>query len=121
MVKEHVFGECWLNCEWIPMGQDFTVMVFGGDVPHVGSGVMTEARPSLTGEGIGVTSSVINRLGHKDEVIARRYAEAIAIRAKCTVTCVCGIHIDHLTPEQLGIVEQAAERLLVRVLADMDH
>lgn len=120
MVKEQVFGDNWLNCEIILMGSDITLIVYGGDTPHVGSVVMAEARPSLTGEGISVTSSVLNRLGHKDEVIARRFAEAVAVRKNCTVACVCGVHINDLTPGQINQTERTADRLLTRVLENLN-
>lgn len=55
---------------------DCTICIWGGDTPHVGSVVMSTARPSLTGSGVGVTSSVLNGIGHKDEYVARKFAEA---------------------------------------------
>ena len=60
----------------VQMGKDCTICVWGGDTPHVGSVVMSTARPSLTGSGVGVTSSVLNGIGHKDEYVARKFAEA---------------------------------------------
>lgn len=55
---------------------DCTICIWGGDTPHVGSVVMSTARPSLTGSDVGVTSSVLNGIGHKDEYVARKFAEA---------------------------------------------
>ena len=98
------------------MGKDYALSVYGGERPHIGSVVMAIARPSLTGEGVGVTSSVLNRMGHKDEVIARLFAEAVAKEANCTAVCTCGIHVDDISPEQMEAVLRASDHLLKRVL-----
>ena len=103
-------------CQAVQMGNDVTICVWGGDTPHIGSTVVSTARPSLTGEGISVSSSVINGIGHKDEYIARKFAEAVAKQRQCTAVCTCGIHIDGISREQIGQVAEAGERLLARLL-----
>lgn len=95
---------------------DCTICVWGGDTPHVGSVVMSTARPSLTGSGVGVTSSVLNGIGHKDEYVARKFAEAAAEKFVCTAVCSCGIHIDDITPAQLQEVSTVCDKLLKQVI-----
>ena len=116
MIKETLFDGSPLCCEWIPIGSDYMLTVWGGTSPHLGSVVMAIARPSLSGEGVSATSSVLNALGHKDEAVARRFAEAVAKEKDCTAVCSCGIHIDALTAAQLRTVEESCELLLSRVL-----
>lgn len=99
-------------CHLVPMGQDLTLCVSGGDRPHIGSVVMSVARPSLTGQGVGVTSFVLNGIGHKDEYVARKFAEALAKKYHCTAVCTCGIHIDGITEMQLKDVSECCDRLL---------
>ena len=111
---------CPLTCQVISMGKDYAVTVCGGSLPHVGSVVMAQARPSLTGSGTSATSSVLNCVGHKDEAIARMFAEKIAIRGNCTVVCACGIHLDGITEEQLAGIQESCDGLLERILADME-
>ena len=101
----------------VQMGKDCTICVWGGDTPHVGSVVMSTARPSLTGSGVGVTSSVLNGIGHKDEYAARKFAEAAAEKFVCTAVCSCGIHIDGITPVQLQEVSAVCDKLLKQVIA----
>ena len=101
----------------VQMGKDCTICVWGGDTPHVGSVVMSTARPSLTGSGVGVTSSVLNGIGHKDEYVARKFAEAAAEKLVCTAVCSCGIHIDGITPAQLREVSAVCDKLLKQVIA----
>ena len=101
----------------VQMGKDCTICIWGGDTPHVGSVVMSTARPSLTGSGVGVTSSVFNGIGHKDEYVARKFAEAAAEKFVCTAVCSCGIHIDGITPAQLQEVSAVCDKLLKQVIA----
>ncbi len=101
----------------VQMGKDCSICVWGGDTPHVGSVVMSSARPSLTGSGVGVTSSVLNGIGHKDEYVARKFAEAAAEKFVCTAVCSCGIHIDGITPAQLQEVSVVCDKLLKQVIA----
>ena len=108
-----------LECELIGMGKDLALAVYGGDTPHIGCVVMSNARPSLTGKGIGVTTSVLNILGHKDELIARLFAENVAKNKNCTVVCACGIHVDNITETQLTEIWDAAQQLLKRLLASI--
>ncbi|MBR4394640.1 MAG: hypothetical protein IKT07_11565 [Oscillospiraceae bacterium] len=119
MLKEEMFDNLWLCCDVIPMGQDYTLAVYGGECPHVGSVVMSVARPSLTGDGISATSSVLNGIGHKDEAVARLFAEAVAKAKNCTTVCSCGIHVDSISTLQLRQVQEAGTRLLERILAEI--
>lgn len=105
-----------IGCRTVSMGKDLTVCVSGGDTPHIGSVVMSVARASLTGEGVGVTSSVLNKMGHKDEYVARKFSEALAKKYRCTAVCSCGIHIDGITESQLKDVSQCCDRLLEKLM-----
>ena len=120
-MKEELFDGYAICCDVICMGKDYTLAVYGGDTPHVGSVVMAIARPSLTGEGVSATSSVLNGLGHKDEAVARVFAEAIAKQKLCTVVCSCGIHVDNITPEQIELVHNCCDRLLTRVRQEIEN
>lgn len=121
-----ILKECTANgytvfCQVVPMGQDYTICVWGGDTPHIGSVVMSVARPSLTGEGTGVTSSVINGMGHKDEYVARKFAEATAVKYNCTAVCACGIHIDNITKEQLKEIADICDRLITQLMRKLQN
>ena len=101
MLREELFDGYSVYCDVIPMGKDYTLAVYGGDTPHVGSVVL---------------SSVLSGVGHKDEAIARLFAEALAKERYCTVACSCGIHVDDITPGQIEAVREACDRLLGRLL-----
>lgn len=98
------------------VGDDYEIVVSGGDRPHVGCTVLAVPRPSLTGDGhISVTSSVMNVTGHKDEEICRYLAEQVAQKKNAVTVCTGGVHMDHASPavirEIVDVVKQAAEEV----------
>lgn len=115
-LTEKLFDDYSICCDIIQMGKDYTLAVYGGDTPHVGSAVMSVARQSLTGEGIGVTTSVLTGMGHKDDIVAKIFAETIAKLKNCTAVCSCGIHVDDMNKEQIECVKEAGNRLLQQVV-----
>lgn len=97
------------------------LVIFGGEKPHIGSVVLTEVRSSLVKESntISTTSSVINRRGHKDEVVAREAAERIALRLQCPVSATVGIHIHEASPEDLQTLMENARQLVHLLLEEV--
>ena len=98
-----------------------SVYLCGGDAPHIGAAVLAQPRPSLSGQGAGCTSSVLNLSGHKDEAFARPLAERLCKAAGVPV-CVCaGVHVDRAGEEDLralGLVfQQLSDQLLSAVLS----
>ena len=121
VVTEKLFSGYNLTCDIVQMGKDYTLCVYGGDHPHVGAVVMSVARPSLTRTGVGVTSSVLTGLGHKDDMVAKWFAEEIAKRKECTVVCSCGIHVDDITAEQIQIVTEKCRLLLQKIVEEIKN
>lgn len=96
------------------VGEDIQILLWGGDRPHIGCCVMAVPRPSLTGEGrTSVTSSVMNRIGHKDESICRTVAEYVAKTRGAVTVCLGGFHIDDLTGEQVQEVIGAVKSMKI--------
>ncbi len=101
-------------------GDDILVCLQGGERPHLGCVVQTEPRESLAGDGsVSATSSVLNYVGHKDEVICRYVAEKISRELNRRVVCTGGFHKDGILPEEIRevqmVVEQMAERVVERL------
>ena len=121
LVTEELFDGYKITCDIIRMGKDYTLCVYGGDTPHAGAVVMSVARPSLTGNGTGVTSSVLTGMGHKDDMVAKWFAEEIARKENCTVVCSCGIHVDNITTEQIKIVTEKSSILLRKIEEEIEN
>lgn len=114
---EKLINKVNICCDVIPMGEDLTVLLYGGDLPHIGSTVLSIPRASLTGDGLSTTSSVLNCLGHKDDVLARIYAEKIAVKSNHTTVCICGIHVDGLSGDGIKAIYDGCLLLLDEVLS----
>lgn len=121
-VYEHSIGSLAISAE--QLGTHLVVCISGGNAPHIGSVVLSESRPSLTGSGKSATSSVLNRLGHKDEVIARVVSDRLAAHLDTVVCCICGIHKDNATPKDIRSCETLGEevaRFLLEHLMDQNE
>lgn len=95
-------GETRLTAEILMLGNDLCISLLGGR-GHLGSVVMAEPRLSLDPflNSYSATSSVINRLGHKDELMIRAAAEKIAASLKVNVVICGGCHLEDPDKEEL--------------------
>lgn len=101
---------CSLEVSAAFVGEDILVCLQGGERPHLGCVVQTEPRESLTGDGsVSATSSVLNYLGHKDEVVCRYVAEKISRELKRRVVCTGGFHKDGINVDEIREVQMAVE------------
>lgn len=70
------------------------VCVLGGEKPHVGAVAIGVPRPSLRDpSATSATSSVFTLIGHKDDEIARPFAEKFAKRTGQPAVVVAGVHV----------------------------
>ena len=88
-------GKTRLTAEVLMIGNDLCISLLGGR-GHLGSVVMAEPRLSLDtlSDAYSATSSVINRVGHKDELMIRTAAEKIASSLKINVVICGGCHLE---------------------------
>lgn len=108
--KKLSFSE--LTVEITQLGDDYMLVLAGGEKPHIGCTVLAVPRPSLTGSGErSATASVINVTGHKDETICRFLAETVAIKKGAVTVCTGGFHMDHIRKEQIDEVIAAVREI----------
>lgn len=69
---------------------------------HIGCCVLGE--PYEKQGRVHVTLSTLNRLGHKDDVIAKEYVKAAVMSLEDCVCCICGIHYDDISEEEMQAV-----------------
>jgi hypothetical protein len=87
--------------------------VSGGDLPHVGAVALAEPRPSRADRRKTSSSvSVMVRLGHKEDELAKRLAGRAASSLKVPVVLAAGIHIDHPSAEDIKDAELLADALV---------
>lgn len=97
-----------------PAGGDCAVVILGGSRPHVGA-----VSAAYWEEGNLRCETSAGR-GHRDDVVSRRFAQALAMHLRGNVSVSCGIHYDGLTKEGLAQVLAAAERLLEELTARLE-
>lgn len=106
--------------EVVPSGNDCTITINGGKA-HVGCVALAIPRPSLTGEGMSATVSVLNRTGHMDDAIACAVAKRIASARNCTVACSCGIHVDQASAETITQIRNVVPAIVEDILALLER
>ena len=106
-----------LRLSALPLGEDLSVAICGGDRGHIGAVAVSQPRPSLAdSKHVSSTTSVIALLGHKEDELARQVAGQLAQQLGVTVTVACGIHIDAIRPEQIVVLEQGVQQLVAQLI-----
>jgi len=104
------------------LGRDISVTIWGGTRPHIGSIVLSTPRPSLKdSEKMSATSSLLNVPGHKDELVARMFAEEIASRLNTLTVVSAGIHIEKADGRDLSKLMQNAKRLCCLLTSKIEN
>ena len=85
--------------EW--MGKDLVIHIYN-EHGHIGSVVTGE--PYIKENETHVTFNTWNQLGHKDDIVATMYVKAAVMKYHCVVSCICGIHLDHITPLEMQAI-----------------
>lgn len=112
--KKLSFAE--LTVDITQVGEDWLLVLSGGEKPHIGCTVLAVPRPSLTGSGErSATASVINVTGHKDEAICRLLAETAAGKKDAVAVCAGGFHMDGITEAQIGEVIAAVQEICLLI------
>ena len=104
------------------IGDDLMISVWGGTKPHIGSISVSVPRPGLKdGISMSSTSSVINLIGHKDEVVARKFSEQLAVKFNRNAIATAGVHIDDITENQINIIMQNITALCLDVINKLEE
>lgn len=85
--------------EWL--GKDLVIHVYNEN-GHIGS--VVTGQPYDKDDETHVTFNTWNQLGHKDDIVATMYVKAAVLKYHCVVSCICGIHIDDITNEEMRAI-----------------
>ena len=106
-----------IRMEAVSMGDDYCLIITGGDRPHLGAVALSTPRPSLSDPGkISASTSVLTLVGHKEDEVARKIAHQFAARLNCHVVVACGVHLEQVTRDELIIMEQMMTELAEELL-----
>ena len=94
-----------VEAEAVRIGADVLVFVWGGTRPHIGAVAAAAPRPSLDDGGrTSATASVLTYPGHKEDVVVKNLAEALAAALDAHVVVTAGIHWDGLDSDAIATV-----------------
>lgn len=94
-----------------------TVNLVGGDLPHIGAVAISIPRPSLARPSRrSATTSVFTLVGHKEDELARPFADGLARALGVTAVVVAGVHIRQARSADLARVFENAGRAMEMII-----
>jgi gallate decarboxylase subunit D len=101
-----------LTATVVKVGQDFVVVIWGGERPHIGAAALAQSRQSLKDpEKKSATASVLCILGHKEDAVVKSVSERLAAVADRPVVVTAGMHWDNLKESDLNQILKNVEIL----------
>ncbi|OAT85497.1 hypothetical protein [Desulfotomaculum copahuensis] len=98
-------------------GDGIILQLLGGEKPHLGAVVLSVPRPSLAVHaGISCNSTVVPRLGHKDDEVAKPVAEMVAVATGQPVSVSAGLHIEKATEREINLLRENCRRVAAQLL-----
>jgi len=89
------------------MGSDLVVCIYNENA-HIGAVSIGEYDRATQ----RASSSVITRLGHKDDMVAQKVAHLISNHTKNSVCVIVGIHIENITKDEIDQVSENTGSLI---------
>ena len=105
-------------------GRDLQVLC-GGGASHVGAVALAAPNDAhapqsdQSDSGGQVDARVLTLPGHKEDALALRMAQSMAEALHCAVCVSAGIHYDNITRAEIQQVEQMAQDLTQRCIAEL--
>lgn len=116
-VVENVAGRVAIKMEAVSMGEDYCLVITGGDRPHLGAVALSTPRPSLAdSQKLSASTSVLTLVGHKEDDVAKKLAHLFAANLDRHVVVACGVHLDGITKNEFAVMEAMLEQLAEQLL-----
>lgn len=91
--------------------EDIHILLVGGSLPHTGAVAMYCN---------GISEGLLQPQGHKDGVVAERWAKTFSEVFHGRATVVCGIHYDELSKEQIAEIVSLTDEMLLDAIAESE-
>ena len=100
-------GKTQVQIEAHQYSDGISIILYGGDKPHIGAVALSIPRQSLRDKKkTSCSTSILTITRHKDDEIAKDMAEAISKDTKKTVVVIAGVHIEKATGNDIEKVKK---------------
>ena len=89
------------------LGDDLVVYVFN-EQAHLGAVAVAD----YSHEAARASTSIITRVGHRDDVVASKVAHKLCKNLKKPVCAIAGIHLDDITEEEIAEIIRNCNKLV---------
>ncbi len=119
-------GRVCLRLRALGMGDDLCILLDGGQRPHTGAVALAYVDTDVnTNNNADVAENhtnihkveVLCLEQHREDILAKQVAQKIQKRLNVTTTCLCGIHIPHISKQEIDLVYKKADELVNAFLA----
>ena len=99
------------------VGQDLLISIWGGTRPHIGAIGIASPRSSLKDpKKWSATSSNFTFLGHKEDIMVKKFSEKLASRLRRNVVVTMGFHWDGITSQEIKTIQNLTQKLSDQIL-----
>jgi hypothetical protein len=95
----------------VSSGEELTVIISGGEKPHIGAIAISIPRPSLKDSNkASASTSIFTLTGHKEDGLSKQIAENITKLTEKVTVAIVGIHLDKATPKEIECLIQNTQK-----------
>lgn len=110
------YGKYKVFLNTVKSGKDLTVVIYGGEKPHIGAVAISIPRPSLKDpQKTSTSTSVITLVGHKEDDLAKNIAEDVTRITKNITIAIVGLHIGKASLRDIEILILNTQKLVNRL------
>jgi len=104
----------------VKSGKELTIVVSGGEKPHIGAVAIATPYPSLKNSNkLSISSSVFTFIGHKEDELSKQIAENITKVTKEATVTVIGLHIDKATAQDIECLIQNTQKAVGKLIGKL--
>lgn len=109
-----------ITCSAVKMGNDWSVSIYGGDIPHIGAVALGIPRLSLEDKNkISSSVSLLTITGHKEDIIVQKIAKYLSSKLNSTVVVCCGIHIKDITFDEIKEINSIIDKIIDDLISNI--
>lgn len=104
----------------VSSGKELTVIISGGEKPHIGAIAISIPRPSIEDSNkVSASTSVFTLVGHKEDELSKQIAENITKITEKVTVAILGLHIDKATAQDIEYLiqntQKAVDKLIIKL------